>query len=232
MLLLHWSTWKVKWSHWRDAGRAEGRSGASQVVVQERIHCPRLSVSPCYRIHVFLPKQVALHQHPNALVLSFTRQSSAHWLLFILDLTQVFLFFVGNGLFFVFIRLDVGLPQFSNRILFAHQIYSLCRTLFYTVSLFTFVACLQERVEDRWTASTECCDSAPLPQEVESSTASSSVSSRAESPFARCSKCPTLASSYVVLPVLLWQMNNQGYIHSKGSKQYQVTCQVGPKFES
>ena len=99
----------------------------------------------------------------------------------------------------IYVRLNVGLPQFSNRILFAHQIYSLCRTLFYTVSLFTFVACLQERVENR-------CDRihrilcrlfASQVLEVESSTASSSASSRAESPFARCSKCPTLACSPV-----------------------------------
>ena len=61
----------------------------------------------------------------------------------------------------IYVWLKVGLPQFSSRVIFVHQIHSLCRTVFYTVSLLTFVACLQERVEDRWTASTECCDSSP-----------------------------------------------------------------------
>ena len=62
----------------------------------------------------------------------------------------------------IYVWLKVGLPQFSSRVIFAHQIYSPCRTVFYTVSFFTFVACLQQRVEDRWTACTECCvDSSP-----------------------------------------------------------------------
>ena len=64
------------------------------------------------------------------------RQSSAHWLLFTLDLAhRVFLRFVGKVAYdlvdiIIYVWLNVGLPQFSSRIIFAHQI----------------VGCLQERV--------------------------------------------------------------------------------------
>ena len=144
-------------------------------------------------------------------------------------LSFVLFFKVACDMVDIIIYVCLGLPQFSSRVIRSSTRFTLCVGQCSSVALnlrrlsagagggqvdriHRMLRLLASQV-----SRTLPMKANPLPQEVESSTASSSASSRAESPFARCSKCPTLASSYVVLPVLLW---NEGLVHSKGPKQY------------